>query len=218
MAADSSRSDYIVKLLGVRRCAAVVKGGRRFSFTALVVVGATLLLKDGRVFEGCNVENAAYPLGVCAERTAISKAASEGVRPGDIDAIGITAQRRGLLDRQSLGQMPDRVLAGNQAVMRPRHAPTGEDGQCPLALITYATPYANPVVQLVMCLSAPPTMTDDGQLSATGALPGEPPFVLLGGLASAGGKWDKNNHPGREGPVLESHPPRHMTPARGLRS
>jgi cytidine deaminase len=54
-------------------------------------VGAALLLKDGRVIEGCNVENAAYPLGVCAERTAISKAASEGVRPGDIDAIGINA-------------------------------------------------------------------------------------------------------------------------------
>jgi cytidine deaminase len=55
------------------------------------LVGAALLLKDGRVFDGCNVENAAYPLGVCAERTAIAKAASEGVRPGDIDAIGITA-------------------------------------------------------------------------------------------------------------------------------
>ena len=54
-------------------------------------VGAVIELKDGRVFEGCNVENAAYPLGVCAERTAISKAASEGVRPGDIDAVGITA-------------------------------------------------------------------------------------------------------------------------------
>ena len=54
-------------------------------------VGATLLLKDGRTFDGVNVENAAYPLGVCAERVAISKAASEGVRPGDIDAIGVTA-------------------------------------------------------------------------------------------------------------------------------
>jgi cytidine deaminase len=54
-------------------------------------VGAALLLKDGRVIEGVNVENAAYPLGVCAERTAISKAASDGVRPGDIDAIGINA-------------------------------------------------------------------------------------------------------------------------------
>jgi small subunit ribosomal protein S5 len=39
VAAESSRGDYIQKLLGVRRCAAVVKGGRRFSFTALVVVG-----------------------------------------------------------------------------------------------------------------------------------------------------------------------------------
>ena len=54
-------------------------------------VGAVLLLKDGRVIEGVNVENAAYPLGVCAERTAISKAASEGVRPGDLDAVAITA-------------------------------------------------------------------------------------------------------------------------------
>jgi cytidine deaminase len=55
------------------------------------LVGAVLLLKDGRVYEGVNVENAAYPLGVCAERTAISKAATDGVRPGDIDAVGITA-------------------------------------------------------------------------------------------------------------------------------
>jgi cytidine deaminase len=55
------------------------------------LVGATVLLKDGRTFDGVNVENAAYPLGICAEKTAISKAASEGARPGDIDAIGITA-------------------------------------------------------------------------------------------------------------------------------
>ena len=55
------------------------------------LVGAVALVKDGRVYEGCNVENAAYPLGVCAERTAIAKAASEGVRPGDIEAVGITA-------------------------------------------------------------------------------------------------------------------------------
>jgi cytidine deaminase len=54
-------------------------------------VGAALLLKDGRLFTGCNVENAAYPLGICAERTAIGKAASEGVRPGDIDAVAINA-------------------------------------------------------------------------------------------------------------------------------
>ncbi len=54
-------------------------------------VGAFAVTKDGRFFDGCNVENAAYPLGVCAERTVISKAASEGVRPGDFAAIGISA-------------------------------------------------------------------------------------------------------------------------------
>jgi cytidine deaminase len=55
------------------------------------LVGASLLLKDGTLVDGVNVENASYPLGVCAERTAIAKAASEGVRPGEIEAVGITA-------------------------------------------------------------------------------------------------------------------------------
>ena len=55
------------------------------------LVGAALLLRDGTVVEGVNVESAAYPLGICAERAAIAKAASEGVRPGDIDAVAITA-------------------------------------------------------------------------------------------------------------------------------
>ena len=54
-------------------------------------VGAALLTRDGRLFAGANVENAAYPLGICAERSAIGKAASEGVRPGDVEAIAITA-------------------------------------------------------------------------------------------------------------------------------
>jgi len=54
-------------------------------------VGAAVLTRDGRVFAGANVENAAYPLGVCAERSAIAKAASEGLRPGDVEAIAITA-------------------------------------------------------------------------------------------------------------------------------
>ena len=55
------------------------------------LVGATVLARDGRVFDGVNVENAAYPLGVCAEKTAIAKAASEGLKPGDLQAIGINA-------------------------------------------------------------------------------------------------------------------------------
>jgi len=54
-------------------------------------VGASVLARDGRVFDGVNVENAAYPLGVCAERGAISAAVTAGLRPGDLEAIGITA-------------------------------------------------------------------------------------------------------------------------------
>ena len=54
-------------------------------------VGASLLTNDGRFFDGVNVENAAYPLGVCAEKSAIVSAATAGVRPGEIAAIGITA-------------------------------------------------------------------------------------------------------------------------------
>jgi len=53
-------------------------------------VGASVLTTDGRIFDGVNVENAAYPLGVCAEKSAIVSAASAGVRPGEIAAIGIT--------------------------------------------------------------------------------------------------------------------------------
>ncbi|HEX2619937.1 MAG TPA: cytidine deaminase [Phototrophicaceae bacterium] len=41
-------------------------------------VGAALLAEDGTIFTGCNVENAAYPAGICAERTALVKAVSEG--------------------------------------------------------------------------------------------------------------------------------------------
>ncbi|NXA28420.1 CDD deaminase, partial [Ibidorhyncha struthersii] len=41
-------------------------------------VGAALLTAGGEIFSGCNVENACYSLGVCAERTAIQKAISEG--------------------------------------------------------------------------------------------------------------------------------------------
>lgn len=43
-------------------------------------VGAALLAEDGRVFTGCNVENAAFGNTLCAERTALCKAVSEGAR------------------------------------------------------------------------------------------------------------------------------------------
>jgi len=54
-------------------------------------VGAVVRSNDGREFAGVNVENAAYPLCQCAEKTAIGMAAAAGYRPGEIAAIGITA-------------------------------------------------------------------------------------------------------------------------------
>lgn len=52
-------------------------------------VGAALLSEDGRVFQGCNIENASYGVGICAERTALFKAVSEGAR--SFTAIAIAA-------------------------------------------------------------------------------------------------------------------------------
>ena len=54
-------------------------------------VGAALLCRDGTVFTGCNVENAAYGSTICAERTALLKAVSEG-HTDDWQAIAIAGR------------------------------------------------------------------------------------------------------------------------------
>lgn len=56
-------------------------------------VGAALLTKNGKVFSGCNIENAAYTPTNCAERTAIFKAVSEGER--EFEAIAVIGGREG---------------------------------------------------------------------------------------------------------------------------
>ena len=56
-------------------------------------VGAALLTKSGKVYTGCNIENAAYTPTNCAERTAIFKAVSEGERA--FEAIAIVGGRAG---------------------------------------------------------------------------------------------------------------------------
>jgi cytidine deaminase len=53
-------------------------------------VGAALRTHSGRVFTGCNVENASYGLTICAERVAVGKAVSEGER--DFEAIAIVSR------------------------------------------------------------------------------------------------------------------------------
>ena len=52
-------------------------------------VGAAVLLKNGEIITGCNIENASYGLCNCAERTALFKAYSMGVRKDDIVAMSI---------------------------------------------------------------------------------------------------------------------------------
>jgi cytidine deaminase len=84
------------------------------------LVGAAVRARDGRVFVGVNVENAAYPLGVCAEKSALTAAVTAGCRPGDFEAVGITASPCGGC-RQWLGEMGvERVVyarAGGEVVV-----------------------------------------------------------------------------------------------------
>ncbi len=65
-----------------KRLIAEAKQARRHAYTpySKYKVGAAVLAKSGKVYTGCNVENAAYPSGLCAERVAIFKAVSEGER------------------------------------------------------------------------------------------------------------------------------------------
>ena len=91
-------------------------------------VGAALLSRDGRVFTGCNVENAAYSPTNCAERTAIFKAVSEGVRT--FSAIAVVGGSGEILNelcapcgvcRQVLAEFCDadfRVLLGTPDAIR----------------------------------------------------------------------------------------------------
>jgi cytidine deaminase len=54
-------------------------------------VGAALLTKDGKIFHGCNVENAAYGLCNCAERTAFFSAVASGYRPHQFQELAVIA-------------------------------------------------------------------------------------------------------------------------------
>lgn len=58
----------------------LAEGARAHSYTPYshFAVGAALLTKSGKVYTGCNIENASYTPTVCAERTAVFKAVSEG--------------------------------------------------------------------------------------------------------------------------------------------
>ena len=85
-------------------------------------VGAAVLLRDGRVLTGVNVENASYPLGMCAERSALARAVAEGAKPGDLDALAVTASPCGGCRQWLLEFGVERVLFlknGELTVWRP---------------------------------------------------------------------------------------------------
>lgn len=76
-------------------------------------VGAALLGEDGRIVTGCNVENAVYPLGLCAERTALVRAVAEGCR--HFRAIAIVADSPGVCTpcgacRQTLAEFGEELI------------------------------------------------------------------------------------------------------------
>jgi cytidine deaminase len=86
-------------------------------------VGCAVRVKDGRVIEGVNVENASYSLAVCAERTALTTAVVEGYRPGDIEALAVTASPCGgcrqWLVEFGVGRVVYRNTAGEVVVRSP---------------------------------------------------------------------------------------------------
>jgi cytidine deaminase len=70
---------------------AVDIAARAYAPYSRFLVGAAARARDGAVYLGVNVENSAYPLGVCAEKSALTAAVTAGCRPGDLEAIAITA-------------------------------------------------------------------------------------------------------------------------------
>jgi cytidine deaminase len=86
-------------------------------------VGCAVLTRGGEVLEGVNVENASYPLGVCAERAAFARAIAEGHRPGDFVAAAITASPCGGCRQWLLEMGVERVVfrnGGRVVTMSPR--------------------------------------------------------------------------------------------------
>lgn len=71
--------------------AAVEAAGNAYCEYSGFHVGAALLTADGRIFTGCNIENSSYSLTVCAERTAVFKAVSEGITR--FSAIAVAGSR-----------------------------------------------------------------------------------------------------------------------------
>ena len=87
------------------------------------LVGAVLRARDGTLFNGVNVENAAYPLGVCGEKTAYVTAVTQGYKPGDFDLIVINASPCGGCRQWHVEFKVDRVVYANNDGELVEHTP-----------------------------------------------------------------------------------------------
>jgi cytidine deaminase len=85
--AESPAEDRVLVVLRERAFAAMERAYAPYSNFR---VGAALLASDGSISEGCNVENAAFPAGICAERSAVSAAVARGNR--SFETILITTE------------------------------------------------------------------------------------------------------------------------------
>ena len=85
MLTDEAREDLVLRAIEARHWA--------YAPYSNYSVGAALLAESGRIYTGVNVENAAYPTGICAERVAVYKAISEGER--DFVAIAVVTANGG---------------------------------------------------------------------------------------------------------------------------
>jgi cytidine deaminase len=92
MASDQSsivdaRGDRVTTMLRERALGAMSRAYAPYSGFR---VGAALLATDGSITEGCNVENASFPAGICAERGAVAAAVARGIR--DFESITIATE------------------------------------------------------------------------------------------------------------------------------
>ena len=80
---NSSQDDVHHSLIDL----AVSASRRAYSPYSHYQVGAALRTKSGRIYTGCNIKNAAYPVSICAERVAIFKAISDGEKEFEVIAV-----------------------------------------------------------------------------------------------------------------------------------
>lgn len=82
-------ADQLAELVAAARAA------RKYAYAPYshYAVGAAVLTKTGKIYAGCNIENAAYPSGLCAERVAVFKAVSEGER--ELTALAVVTANLG---------------------------------------------------------------------------------------------------------------------------